>query len=105
MFGARGFGEVAGFADIAGLEEDVVEGVVAEALVVVGGVDVVAAVDGGEVGEEVWAGDEERDWEDESVWKTRNGAREEDGYAACNEREVEDLRREEKGLERLSYLP
>ena len=35
MLGARGFGEGAGFAGVAGLEEDVVVGVVAEVLVVV----------------------------------------------------------------------
>ena len=65
----------------------------------------VAAVDCGEEGEEVGAGNEEWYWEDESEWKTRDGAREKDGYTACHERKVEDLTKEEKGLEKVSYLP
>lgn len=53
VFGARGFGEVAGGAGGGWVEERVVVGVVPDPDVVGGGSDVVRGVRGAEVGEDV----------------------------------------------------
>ena len=100
VLGAGGFCEIACAADVAWLEENVVIRIVAETMVVIRRIDMVAAVSGGEVGKKVWAGDEERNREHETVWKTRNGACNEGGYAARRKREEEDLVWGEKQLER-----
>ena len=54
VFGARGFFEVAGCTDVGWVVERVVEGIVPDSGVVVGGSDVVGPVRDAEVCEEEW---------------------------------------------------